>query len=96
MRSGIVMGVGEEKKMKKEKGDKFAKELAELCNKHGLKNCVFSGESETDKMIGLFSVEKMGQRVTTRDILESGLNAARLYQASREKIFYVMDKEARG
>lgn len=72
--------------------DEFFTELSDLLKKHNLKNCVFAGENEDDKMIGLFCIERHGMGCNAKDVINSSLNAARLYQASREKIFYTLDK----
>jgi len=71
---------------------KFLKELSDVVKKHNLKNCVFAGENEDDKMVGLFSFENYGGSHSAKSIIDASLNAARLYQASREKIFYTLDK----
>lgn len=72
--------------------EKFLKDLSKLVKKYNLKNCVFAGENEDDKMVGYYCIEKVGQPATSKDLIECCLNATRMYQSAREKIFYTLDK----
>ena len=66
-------------------------EISTLCRKYGLKDCVFSGENEEGKMVGLFCIEREGIGFTQKNMIGSAFNASRLYQASREKIMHSLD-----
>ena len=70
----------------------FLKELSDLVKKYKLKNCVFAGENEDDKMIGLFCIEKWKTGHSFKDSINSFSNAARLYQSAREHMQRLFDK----
>jgi len=70
----------------------FCEELSKLLKKYNLKNCVFAGENEDDKMIGYFCIEKYEERRTLKDSISSFANIARLYQSSREHMLHLFDK----
>jgi uncharacterized protein YjbI with pentapeptide repeats len=60
-----------------------------LVNKYNLKYCCFAGEDLEDKMmtgITCVEVDRDKSKLTFQDISGSTLNAARLYQAAREKM----------
>lgn len=70
----------------------FLKDLSEVLKKHNLRNCVFAGENEDDKMIGLFCIEKYGSGHSMNEAITCYANAARLYQSAREHMFRLFDK----
>ena len=72
--------------------DEFLKDLSDVLKKHNLKNCVFAGENEDDKMIGLFCVEKYGIGYNFKDTISAYGNAARIYQSAREHMLKSFDK----
>lgn len=77
----------------------FTQALAKLCKKHKLKNCIFAGTDADNKLRSWFAIEKMHALpigVTQKDVLECGLNSARVYQAAREKIMSSMDQMISG
>jgi hypothetical protein len=71
--------------------DSFCEELSILLQKYNLKNCIFAGDDESGKMIGLFCIEKYKQRHSLRDLTSTFSNAARMYQATREHVLKMMD-----
>jgi hypothetical protein len=70
----------------------FMRELSELLNKHKLKNCIFAGDNEDDKMIGLFCAEKYGVGYSFKNQISAYAHSARLYQSAREHMFRTFDK----
>jgi len=78
--------------MEKEKTENFVQKLAALCREYDLHDCVFAGTNDDDKMIGLFCVEREGVGFNIKNVFESSMNAARIYQAAREKMYYEMDQ----
>lgn len=78
-----------------ENEQEFKRALSELCKKHGLTHCIFAGTDADNKLKSWFAVEKMSVQsgeVTRKDVVECGLNSARVYQAAREKIMLCMDQ----
>lgn len=64
-------------------------DIVKICKKYGITNAVFGG-SWSNKFIGFSSIP----RRDFRDDLESSLNAARLYQGCREKVYDILDRVA--
>lgn len=72
--------------------EEFRIKLANLLHEYELKDCVFAGENNDNKMIGLFSAENSEGVYTQKGIVNSAFNAARLYQSSRERIMSTIDQ----
>ena len=70
----------------------FMEELSSLLRKYNLKNCIFAGNNDDDKMIGIFCIEKYGIGHSMQDSVLSFANSARMYQSSRELILKIFDK----
>jgi hypothetical protein len=70
----------------------FLKELSEVCKKYELKNCIFAGTTNDNKMIGLFCIETFGRGHSFLDSVLSFSNAARMYQSAREHMLKLFDK----
>ena len=72
--------------------DEFLKKLSDLLKKYNLKNCIFAGENEDDKMLGFFCIEKYNEGCSFKDSICAYSNAARMYQSAREKMMKTFDK----
>jgi hypothetical protein len=66
------------------KKEEFMQELEDLCDKYELTNICFGStlKSENDKFIGFMGLRSNG----VSNIVDSHLNAARLYQGCERKI----------
>jgi hypothetical protein len=91
MKSDKIEQMNKNKEMSEFNEDSFCEELSSLLQKYNLKNCIFAGENEDDKMIGLFCIEKYKQGHSLRDLTSTFSNAARMYQATREHVLKMMD-----
>lgn len=70
----------------------FAKELGELCRKYELTGCVFASEDKDGKLIGYHCIEREGLGFDIKTMMQSTVNASRMYQACREQTFKMMDR----
>lgn len=72
--------------------DNFVKELRPLLHKYEYENVVF-GANKSTKFIGGFCLEKIN--TIPSDVMNSAMNAARLYQSVREKIMNIFNDVTR-
>jgi hypothetical protein len=72
--------------------EEFRIKLSNLLQDYELKDCIFAGENNEGKMIGVFSAENAEGVYTQKGIVNSSFNAARLYQSSRERIMSTIDQ----
>jgi len=91
MKSDKIEQMGKSEEMSEFNEDSFCEELALLLQKHNLENCVFCGENQDGKMIGLFCVEKYMRGHNLRDLTLTFSNTARMYQSMRERLLKMMD-----
>lgn len=91
MKSDKIEQMGKIGEMLEFNEDEFCEELSTLLQKHNLENCIFAGENQNGKMIGLFCIEKYKKGHNLRDLTLTFSNAARMYQATREHLMRMMD-----
>lgn len=78
--------------MTDEKKNEFNVKLSELCKEYNLKYCIFAGIDDDNTMHGLMNIEKLFDDVSQRDVIETSLIASRLYQTTRERFKYALDR----